>query len=215
MRKNLGFTLIELLVVIAIIAILAVVVVLTLNPAQLLAQSRDSNRISDMATLKSALGLYATDQSGTAGFSLGAPGTCYNSTPGATSTFYTPNASGTWGPATTCTAWFATASTGSSAFGRSVNGTGWLPVDFASTTSGTPIGALPVDPINTDGTSPGTSKALGALFYGYITNGSTYKLSAFMESAKYSTNGSNDVESNVYDGGINNYVYEQGSNLAL
>jgi prepilin-type N-terminal cleavage/methylation domain-containing protein len=48
-----GFTLIELLVVIAIIAILAVVVVLTLNPVQLLAESRDANRVSDMATLQS------------------------------------------------------------------------------------------------------------------------------------------------------------------
>ncbi len=65
MRKNLknqkGFTLIELLVVIAIIAILAVVVILTLNPAELLRQSRDSNRVSDFATLKSAIGLYSED----------------------------------------------------------------------------------------------------------------------------------------------------------
>ncbi len=45
-----AFTLVELLVVIAIIAILAVEVTLTLNPAQLLAQSRDATRISDMAT---------------------------------------------------------------------------------------------------------------------------------------------------------------------
>ena len=213
MKKNLGFTLIELLVVIAIIAILAVVVVLTLNPAQLLAQSRDSNRISDMATLKSALGLYTTDQSGTTGFSLGNSGICYNSTPGATTTLYAPNVSGTWAATTTCAAWLATATSISTSSGRSVNGTGWLPVNFASTTSGSPIGVLPVDPINTDGT--GSTKSLGALFYGYDTNGSTFKISAFIESAKYSTNGSNDVESNVYDGGINNYVYEQGSNLAL
>ena len=214
MKRNFGFTLIELLIVIAIIAILAVVVVLTLNPAQLLAQSRDSNRISDLATLKSAIGLYATDQGGATWFSLGTPATCYNSTPGATSTFYTPNASGAWGPTTTCVAWFATAPTlVGSTTGRSANGTGWLPIDFASTTSGSPIGALPVDPINSDGT--GTSKALGALFYGYVTNGNTYKLSAFMESTKYSTTGSNNVESDVYDGGINDYVYEQGSNLAL
>jgi len=66
-----GFTLIELLVVIAIIAILAVVVVLTLNPAELLRQSRDANRVSDMATLTSALNLYLTDQGGGSGFSLG------------------------------------------------------------------------------------------------------------------------------------------------
>ena len=46
-----GFTLIELLIVIAVIAILAVIVVLTLNPAELLRQSRDADRLSDMATL--------------------------------------------------------------------------------------------------------------------------------------------------------------------
>jgi len=70
---------------------------------------------------------------------------------------------------------------------------------------------LPIDPLNVDGTA--ATKAAGAFFYGYITNGSTYKLSAFMESAKYSTGGANDVE--TPDGGINNYVYEQGSNTAL
>ena len=56
-----GFTLIELLVVIAIIAVLAVVVILTLNPAGLLQEARDSNPISDMATLKSGLSLYLAD----------------------------------------------------------------------------------------------------------------------------------------------------------
>ena len=55
-NKKKGFTLIEFLVVIAIIAILAVVVVLTLNPAELLRQARDSNRVSDFATFKSAIG---------------------------------------------------------------------------------------------------------------------------------------------------------------
>jgi prepilin-type N-terminal cleavage/methylation domain-containing protein len=43
-----GFTLIELLIVIAIIAILSVVVVLALNPAEMLRESRDNNRVSDM-----------------------------------------------------------------------------------------------------------------------------------------------------------------------
>src|SRR5271154_4705198 len=60
-KNRSGFTLIELLVVIAIIAILAVVVILTLNPAELLRQARDSNRVSDFATLKSSIGLYAAD----------------------------------------------------------------------------------------------------------------------------------------------------------
>ncbi len=52
-----AFTLIELLVVIAIIAILSVVVVLSLNPAEMLRQSRDSNRVSDMDTLSHAISL--------------------------------------------------------------------------------------------------------------------------------------------------------------
>jgi len=206
-----GFTLIELLVVIAIIAILAVVVILTLNPAELLRQSRDSSRISDMATLKSALGVYSEDQSSASTFSLGTSTICYNSTYATTTNIYTPSVSGTWGVTTTCAAWFASALSIGTTTGRAVNSTGWLPVNFSSISAGSPIGALPVDPLNTDGT--GASKANGAFFYGYITNGTTYKLSAFMESAKYSTNGSNDVETN--DGGLNPYVYEQGSNEAL
>ena len=211
-ENNRAFTLIELLVVIAIIAILAVVVVLTLNPSELLRQARDSNRISDMATLKSALGTYSVDQSGQSTFSLGTSTICYNSTPSSTtSTFYGPNASGTWGATTTCASWFATAASIATTSGRSVNGTGWIPVNFSNVSAGAPISVLPSDPLNTDGT--GATKAGGAFFYGYITNGTTYKISSLMESAKYSTNGSNDVESN--DGGNNSYVYEQGSNLAL
>src|SRR3989338_5917838 len=104
------FTLIELLVVIAIVAVLATVVILTLNPAELLRQARDSNRISDVASLNSALSLYLADVST---ISLGTTGNCYTSasatTPancGFSSGFtYTMNAT----------------------TGRAVNGTGWVP----------------------------------------------------------------------------------------
>ena len=57
-----AFTLIELLVVIAILAVLAVAVTLILNPAELIRQGRDSIRLSDLATINKALGLYQTDQ---------------------------------------------------------------------------------------------------------------------------------------------------------
>lgn len=76
-----GFTLIELLIVIAIIAVLSVVVILSLNPAELLRQARDSNRLSDMATLKSAIALYLAD---TATPKIGTTGTCYVSAPDTT-----------------------------------------------------------------------------------------------------------------------------------
>lgn len=59
--KSRGFTLIELLIVIAIIAILAVIIVIAINPAQILAKSRDSQRFSDMTSLATAVNLYLAD----------------------------------------------------------------------------------------------------------------------------------------------------------
>ena len=57
-----GFTLIELLVVIAILAILATITVVVLNPAELLRQARDSTRISELGSLRSAIALYLASQ---------------------------------------------------------------------------------------------------------------------------------------------------------
>ena len=58
-----GFTLLELIIVIGILAVLATVSVLVLNPAQLFAQDRDTTRISDLGTLRSAIGLYLSSVS--------------------------------------------------------------------------------------------------------------------------------------------------------
>ncbi|HUC01477.1 MAG TPA: LamG-like jellyroll fold domain-containing protein [Candidatus Paceibacterota bacterium] len=171
-----GFTLIELLVVIAIIAILAVVVVLTLNPAQLLAQSRDANRVSDMATLQSALNLYVTDQAGASTFNLGIASDTYPS-------IYDPNATSTAGDQ--CQglnmASFST-STGqnwqcaASSSYRSVNDTGWIPVNLSSISAGSPVSNLPQDP---------TNQTSSGLFYAYNTNGSQFQVTADLESSKY------------------------------
>src|SRR3989344_3959671 len=56
-----GFTLIELLIVIAILGILAAAVVVVLNPGELLAQARDSSRLSDMGNVQTAINLYLSD----------------------------------------------------------------------------------------------------------------------------------------------------------
>lgn len=50
-----GFTLIELLIVIGILAVLATITVLVLNPAELFKQARDSQRLSDLSTIRQAI----------------------------------------------------------------------------------------------------------------------------------------------------------------
>src|SRR6202035_4968923 len=77
MQHRNAFTLIELLVVIAIIAILSVVVILVLNPGQLLQQSRDANRLSDLSITNTALGVFAAQ----GGISLGSSSVVYISVP--------------------------------------------------------------------------------------------------------------------------------------
>jgi len=95
-----GFTLIELLIVIAIIAILSVVVVLTLSPSEMLRQTRDSNRISDMDTLVHAVNQYQTDlQTSGNSTSLGSSNTLYLSLPDASRTC------GTWNMPSLPTGW--------------------------------------------------------------------------------------------------------------
>lgn len=122
-----GFTLIELLIVIAILAILATAVVLVLNPAQILAQARDSQRISDLSSIKSAIGLYlATATSPT----LAASTTC-------------TVACSADCPFTNCASAIVTTST-------AVNGTGWVGgVDLTDTSGGSALSALPLDPTDT------------------------------------------------------------------
>lgn len=78
-----GFTLIELLLVIAIVAILSAIVLLYLNPAELIKQARDSNRFSDLDTLKRAISVYLSDVTNP---SLGTAGVCYQSSSVGTST---------------------------------------------------------------------------------------------------------------------------------
>lgn len=204
--KQRGFTLIELLVVIAIIAVLAVVVILTLNPAQLLEEARDSNRISDMSTLNTAISLFVADAPT---IDMGTPGTCYTTL--SSTVFWTPDQNGNWGATTSCAAWFSTASSTASSTSEALDGTGWIPINFNNLSSGAPISQEPFDPLNITGEA--ASQGQGAFFYSFIRASTTFKLAAFMESSKYSTGGSGDIESN--DGGINNYVYEGGSSVNL
>ncbi len=196
-KKEKGFTLIELLVVIAILAVLATAVVLVLNPAELIKQGRDSTRISDLAALNSAIALFVADvrNPSSAGWSTGM---CYYT---ATTT---PAAGGV-----TCTPTISTSTT--------VNGTGWVHIDFTQISSGSPLSKLPIDPNNGvvgcyNGTTPNATTCQ-YIFAASSTVG-VYEIDAAMESQKYgSTSGSANVTNT--DNGNNSSQYEVGSNLSL
>ena len=186
-RNNQSFTLIELLVVLALVAILSVVVVMTLNPAELIKQARDSNRLSDLSTINTALNLFSADV--TSGF-MGTSTIVYVSIPDTSPTCANlglpliPTSTYTYNCATTATL-------------RNTDGTGWIPVNFQRISSNSPISQLPIDPQNTTSTK----------YYTYVTGGS-WKVMATPESQKYlATAGT--------DGGSNVGQFEVGNNMSL
>jgi prepilin-type N-terminal cleavage/methylation domain-containing protein len=197
-----AFTLIELLVVIAIIAILAIVVVLVLSPGQLLAQARDSNRLSDLNSLQSALNYYVADASINGAVSMGNPLTVYVSIPDLSATSTLGDQCQGLGLPTLPASYTYHCSASSTA--RLVDGTGWVPVNMKTISNGPPIGALPIDPANTSSTRN---------YYTYTTDGRQFEITASVESAKYKLGGPNDVVGN--DGGTLATVLERGTKLGL
>ena len=186
-----SFTLIELLIVIGILAILVAAVVVVLDPAQLLAQARDSKRQQDLSALNQALNtVYALDQT----VSFGTSSIVYTSLPDSSSTC------GSWGLPSLPTGWTYNCVPTSTL--QNTNGTGWIPVNFQSN-GVVNLSSLPTDPVNSSSTG---------LYYTYVTGGS-FELTAAFESTKYKMGGGNDQAST--DGGSYPDLYELGSNLSL
>ena len=161
-----GFTLLELLIVIGILSILSTTVILVINPAQLLKRARDSQRISDLNTLKTAIAYYITEASDpdigeeAVSYSDVALNTCFGSISGSTSTAATVS--------------------------------GWIPIAFDGMTGGSPIGSLPRDPNQSALSSGNHYYAYGVT----SETDYTFKLVTNMESTYYSSGETGDVETN-------------------
>ena len=210
-KKAGGFTLLELLIVVSIIAILSVALIFVLNPAETLKKSRDAQRISDLATLKTSLALYASSTStpylGSSNSNTGCKAT---PTSPSTSIFYsmassTGILSGTPvdGSGGTTVTWSATSS-------PLTDGTGWIPVNLDTLTGGSPISNLPVDPVNT-ATSTIANPATYTYRYACSVNPIAFEIDAALESTAYTVTDNKLIS----DGGNNPNYYEVGTNLKI
>jgi uncharacterized protein (TIGR03437 family) len=164
-----------------------------------LTPSNDSTRLSDMNTLQSAIAL---TQSGSKPAAMGSAKTVYVSIPDPQAT----TASGSNCASLSLPvlpAGYAYHCSGPNYY-QKTDGTGWIPINFSSVTSGSPLGTLPIDPVNTSSSR---------LYYTYTTNGSQYETTAVMESPEYKLGGTNDVI--AQDGGTLATVYEKGTKLGL
>ncbi len=189
-----GFTLIELLIVIGILAALAAVILLVINPAQLIKQSRDANRITELNQIDKALSIFQSF----GGTSMGTHTNVYISIPSADSDCGYSTGNPLSLPTLTDPNWHYVCS--NSVNYRKINGTGWIPVDFTSVQSsaGTIFSSLPIDPINT---------VANGYYYTYVPG--SWALSATMESEKYIT------ENAASDGGKVPKRFELGNNIDL
>ena len=181
-----SFTLIELLLVIGVTAVLSTVVLVVINPAELLKQARDSQRLNDLYTLNKALAIREVGTQGTSGSSS----TVYISIPDTSPTcanlgLLALPPGWSWGCVPSSTL-------------RNIDGTGWIPLDLTTFASGPPITKWPIDPVNA--TSSGH-------YYAYVTGGS-WKLAGNLESKKRAL-------MPPTDGGRDPTIYEVGSDLTL
>lgn len=215
-KREGGFTLLELLIVISIIAILSVALVFILNPAETLKKSRDAQRISDLSTLKTALGLYLTSTTTPYLGGLTSNATCKDTAAAwgnaADRIFYSYS-----GAITAITDSTLDGGTGSvpAAYSTTtpslIDSTGWIPVNFETLTSGSPISNLPLDPVNTISSLSAVASTDLVYRYACRANNLTFEMNAQLESDAYTVTDNKRTS----DGGNNDNYYEVGTNLKI
>lgn len=193
-KNKKGFTLLKLLALIAILATAVVIAVFAFEPGELFRQSRDRQRISDLATMKIAIGFYIVSTSSPV---IGTNPTagCHDQ-PTKYTYSHVPNVAAPGN------------GTYSNNTGSEVDGSGWIPVKLNTLSHGSPISAWPRDP------NPSISSA-GNFYYAYLCKKSDLSFTVFanMESDFYSNGGKGDVEST--DGGVIPDLYEVGTVFGL
>lgn len=208
-----GFTLLELLIVITIISVLSVAIIVVINPAETLRKARDTQRLSDMASLKTALGVYVTTVNPVYLGGAATNATCQT-------------VQGTDDATTATKLWYSTSTTvtgtldntptpakglgtqvASTALGN-VDSTGWMPIDLTNITGGSPISNLPIDPTNDGGAV--TSASL-VYRYACAADNLTFEINAQLESIAFKT----DDDKRAKDGGNNANYYEVGTALDI
>ena len=226
-----GFTLLELLIVISIIVILGLILIFALNPAESLRKSRDAQRISDLSTLTTAIGVYATSVL-SPDLDAALSGVCLDSAGGNNNAEISYSLAQSSDPTcsnnvlegsdvNTANTTFDSADACRYVVAANVtltDGTGWLPVDLGQISGGSPIRSMPLDPVNAVGTP--TSPDSADLVYRYACqhdggpdNPSTvFEINAQLESDTYGPNGQ-DLE--AIDGGDNAIYFEAGTSVFL
>ena len=229
-----GFTLVELLIVITILVILGIFVILLINPAEILAKSRDSQRISDLATMKGAMQLFLTDP----GVNLTTLMTteCLLSAdtppipesedakrikinvslkeqPDTNGTPMTNKYSGSFGDANDSNR-------------KKNDGNGWVPVNLTQVQSGAPLEMYPSDPsadLSAADANPNTDILDGFYYrFGCWSNGGKfeYEFDAGLESSAYGPLASGGGKGGSDGGNANGATkatsrYEVGNNLTI
>lgn len=177
-KNGAGFTLIELLVSIGIIAALSTVVIITLNPAELFRQARDTQRVSSLATLNQAINIL---QASTPDFVslLGDKHVVYISIPDTESDCRNLNLPALPSNPLDPPNWTYHCVSSDNLLKTDSNG--WLPINF-SAVSNISLSTLPKDPLN----QYNSAEPAQAYFYTYATDGlGHYELNAKTESRKF------------------------------
>ncbi|HAS84813.1 MAG TPA: hypothetical protein DCS23_01920 [Candidatus Yonathbacteria bacterium] len=218
-----GFTLLELLIIVSIIAILSVALMYMLNPAEAIKKSRDVQRISDLSTIKAALGTMLVGTS-TPSLDNSSNAVCYASGVNTTARIrYSTGLANTYistdvgVDAAVSNFTSPSVITGFTKAGD-ISGGGWIPAVLSGITGGSPISNYPVDPVNT--VVNGLAATSTDLVYRYacqnVTNISgkpayTFEINAQLESSAYTV----DDDKRENDGGDNDSYYEIGNSLKI